>query len=198
MVFKKLSNNDRVSDTAFDSLFPDYHKKISSIHWTPVKIAKEATHWLAIGRDKKILDIGSGVGKFCLIGSVIKHSHFHGVEQRKSLTDITQDIIDKREITNVTVENKNFQEIDFQEYDGFYVFNPFWENIKVSLAIDFEVPLSGYLYHFNHSYLKMKLESAKIGSKLVTYAVQETQIPSCYKAVQRLHCNTLIFWKKIT
>ena len=47
---------------------------------------RKAANFLAAENNVRILDIGSGVGKFCLAASYYKpNAFYYGVEQRKSL-----------------------------------------------------------------------------------------------------------------
>ncbi|MBK9736331.1 MAG: hypothetical protein IPO92_15780 [Saprospiraceae bacterium] len=53
--------------------------------FTPVDVSILAARYLATNEDSKILDIGSGAGKFCLIGSACSEGTFTGVEQTKEI-----------------------------------------------------------------------------------------------------------------
>src|SRR5436305_754412 len=69
------------NDKAFDQLYPEHIRKLSQLHWTPVDIASKAADFLAIPC-ARVLDIGSGVGKFCLAaGSFHPETLFFGIEQ---------------------------------------------------------------------------------------------------------------------
>ncbi len=52
-------------DVTFDDLYPEDIQNLSPMHWTPVDIARRASNFLAIP-NARVLDIGSGVGKFCI------------------------------------------------------------------------------------------------------------------------------------
>ena len=58
-------------------------------HWTPLCVSRKAADFLAAESNVSILDIGSGVGKFCLGAAYYKpDAYYFGVEQRKNLTQI--------------------------------------------------------------------------------------------------------------
>ena len=52
------------SDNQFNHLYPASINKLARGHWTPIEVAWKAASFLAIENGVKILDIGSGVGKF--------------------------------------------------------------------------------------------------------------------------------------
>ncbi len=54
------------SDMEFNTLYPPSIQLLSRNHWTPLSIAMKAACFLAGDGNVRILDIGSGVGKFCL------------------------------------------------------------------------------------------------------------------------------------
>ena len=72
------------SDAAFDSLYPIHIQKLSAIHWTPLSVAVTAARFLAPTKKAHVMDIGAGVGKFCVVGSIFTKGSFTGIEQRKN------------------------------------------------------------------------------------------------------------------
>src|ERR1700693_5043534 len=79
----KLSNMPFISTTRyldyifeteerFCQLYPLTVQKLDKLHWSPLTIIWEAVKFLAKEKDAKILDIGSGAGKFCLAGAYYK------------------------------------------------------------------------------------------------------------------------------
>ena len=58
------------SDTMFDLVFGRGMHDVARVHYTPIEIVKFASEFLADEPGKKVLDVGSGAGKFCMVGSV--------------------------------------------------------------------------------------------------------------------------------
>ena len=54
------------SDAQFNCLYPPSIQKLSGRYWTPLQSTRLAVQFLASDARARILDIGSGVGKFCL------------------------------------------------------------------------------------------------------------------------------------
>ena len=90
-MFKGSINPDIFDkDTIFDDLYPEHIQELSLMHWTPVDIAKKASDFLALP-STRVLDIGSGVGKFCITaGFFHPETTFCGVEQRSELFTIAE------------------------------------------------------------------------------------------------------------
>src|SRR5436190_18491285 len=75
-----------ISDTQFDQLYPLNIQQLTKRHWTPLYVARKAASFLATERGARVLDIGSGIGKFCMAAASIRpESFFYGVEQRSRL-----------------------------------------------------------------------------------------------------------------
>jgi tRNA G46 methylase TrmB len=92
---KNIQNKNRkikdwfASDILFNSLYPDSIQSLAQKHWTPLDVAKKAADFLAVSHEVKILDIGSGSGKFCLTAAYHHPDiNFYGVEQRKNLVTL--------------------------------------------------------------------------------------------------------------
>jgi hypothetical protein len=68
------------SDLAFDALYERRIRELSPQHWTPVRIARRAAELLTLSGAKRILDVGSGVGKFCIVGALTTEAQFVGIE----------------------------------------------------------------------------------------------------------------------
>jgi len=70
-------------DISFDYLYPKRIQDLSGLHWTSLEIAKKSSEYLS-APNSKVLDIGSGVGKFCISAGFFEpETLFYGVEQRK-------------------------------------------------------------------------------------------------------------------
>src|SRR5690606_38228114 len=124
------------SDEQFDAVLPPKIKKLSSTHWTPVEVAKRAAEFLVQHDNSKILDIGSGVGKFCLTAAAVSPGHFTGVEQREVLVLISKKVPQKLRTKRPAFIHANIRSLDFQAYDGFYFLNSVEESLNLMDKID--------------------------------------------------------------
>jgi hypothetical protein len=196
MIFKNLQLNIDIEDTLFNKLYPLRIKKLSERHWTPIEVAKLAADYLVDKPECKVLDIGSGVGKFCLIGAASTKGRFYGVEQRMELVKLSQKIAKKHYINNVEFIHSNITEISFSGYDAFYFYNPFYENIDNSLLIDHKIVLDEKLYFSYSEYVENQLKKTPVGTRLVTYWSKWIEIPEGFDLEFTAYNGNLNFWEK--
>src|SRR5947209_1589202 len=76
-----------VRDARFDRVYPPLAQSVSRRFWTPVRVALTGAGWLREARSQRLLDVGSGVGKFCIVTQLAAGCATHGVEQRESLVE---------------------------------------------------------------------------------------------------------------
>jgi tRNA A58 N-methylase Trm61 len=184
------------NDKKFNRLYPPHIASLSRPHWTPVAVARAATPFLAES-GKKVLDVGSGVGKFCLVaGALRKNTSFYGVEQRLNLVHFAKDAQEKLKLDNVHFTHGNVTETDFSNYDHFYFYNAFYEQLSHVDKIDFDIPFSQQQFDQYTHHLYNELSKLRGGTKLVTYHAQREQIPNSYGLVRREFDMRLEFWIK--
>lgn len=184
------------SDQYFDSEFLGHYAKLSSTHWTPVEVIQLASKWLAARSDTKILDVGSGVGKFCIVGAQYTGSQFYGVEQREHLVSVSNRILKKFNLHNIQFIHGNFEDVNFNDFDAFYLFNPFWENISTDVLIDKKVTVSSEIYNQYNASLARKLNELKVGTRVASYLMRQSEIPDSYVIEDSKMAGKLIFWVK--
>jgi SAM-dependent methyltransferase len=197
MPFQKIKSNKKVKDNVFDAIYSNGLKEVAEIHFSPIEVVKKAAQYLVKKKGDRILDIGSGAGKFCMIGSVFTDGFFTGVEQRKHLHELAKSIFETHNLSNVVFIHANIMDISFTDFDGFYCFNPFYENINPSGKMDDLIELKRTLYDDYSSYVKAQLESKPLGTKLVTYFSYLTEIPDSYRLQFSDFEGKLKMWEKI-
>ena len=185
------------NDADFNELYAFSIQLLSKRHWTPLHIARLATEFLVDKKNCKILDIGSGVGKFCLTGAhYAPDAHFFGIEQRENLIRHARNAQKILGIQNVSFIPGNFTELKFREFDHFYFYNSFYENLDDLDRIDKKIDYSEGLYEYYTRYLNNALKEMPKGTKIVTYHSFNTEIPAEYKLVEAFENNNLNFWIK--
>ncbi len=185
-------------DTYFNKLFPRSVQAKAAKHWTPLHVAKAAAEFLAPQSDVHVLDIGSGIGKFCIAAAYFKpNAIFYGVEQRKHLATYATDASVKMGLYNTSFIHGNFTQLDFRQFDSFYFFNAFYENLEGTEKIDFTIDHSLSLYNYYNRYLFKELEQKPSGTRIATYHSLEDEIPPSYYVVKTDFNGWLKFWIKI-
>lgn len=185
------------SDLQFHKLYAESLLAQASMHWTPLHITKKAADFLAAEKDKKILDIGSGAGKFCLAAAHYQPGcFFYGIEQRKNLVDAARAAQQVLRIPNAAFIDANLKETDLGGYDHFYFFNAFFENINDEHKIDATIPYSKDLYNAYNRYLHKQLSKKTSGTRLATFYSTQDEIPHTYLEVGASDDGALKFWIK--
>src|SRR4051812_11246359 len=79
-----------LTEDDFDVVFPERVRRHSPHFWTPIEVAEAAASFLAPSPLVRVLDIGSGAGKFCIVGAARTGAHFSGIEQRPHLVAVAR------------------------------------------------------------------------------------------------------------
>ena len=186
------------SDYEFNQLYPPSIQALARKHWTPLLVAKKAAEFLAAEKNVRILDIGSGVGKFCLGAAIHRpYATYVGVEQRKELIDYAEATRHMLKLENVSFIHDNFTQVDFTRYDHFYFFNSFYENLNGTEKIDERIEYSTELFDYYHRYLFKQLEKKPAGTRLATFHSVENEVPDGYLVMGSAISNLLKFWIKV-
>jgi SAM-dependent methyltransferase len=185
-----------VEDEKFDLIYPPQIRRLSSVFWTPVRIAAEAVKLLAVNPDTRVLDIGCGCGKFCLLGASMTDGRFTGVEQRSDLVDAARQAATDLQLAGVEFLCVNVTDISFADYNAFYLFNPFEENMLHGHKIDTDVLLSPTLFKRYTNHVAGQLGARPIGTRVVTYMGYADEIPVCFSCEAALFNDDLKLWIK--
>jgi SAM-dependent methyltransferase len=119
-------NDRRYVDKAFDNLLPQELRHLSPTHWTPVDVAIRVTTLLCPTSSTRVLDIGAGIGKLCVIGALSTSSVWCGVEQHAPLVDAANRLARALGVANRTIfTHGDVFSIDWSTFDALYLYNPF-------------------------------------------------------------------------
>lgn len=185
------------SEGHFHLLYPAPLHSLARNHWTPLLVAQKAAHFLAAETGVRILDIGSGIGKFCLAAAHYKpKAIFYGIEQRKDLVDYAEAARRVVGLQNVSFMHGNITGIDFKNYDHFYFYNSFYENLAPAEKIDDSVSYSITLYNRYSSFLYKQLEKKPSGTRVATYHGMDDIMPPDYLEGGNDMDNLLKYWVK--
>lgn len=194
----RLRSGRLVDDRVFDEVYPFAHRRASRLHWTPVAAAMRASKLLADAPGARILDIGSGVGKFCIVAAAATGALVTGVEHRDHLVATARRAA-ARVGVDVTFRRGTFADCDPRHFDGVYLFNPFAENLCSSDDhIDAAIELSEDRFARDVAAAEDFLRAARVGMRVVTYFGFGGGMPPGYVRVLRERCaGTLELWIKV-
>lgn len=196
-VARALRTGQRVIDRDLDEVFPLEARRASKVHWTPVAVAAHAARLLADRPGATILDVGSGVGKFCLVAAATVRARIRGIEQRAHLVEIARSAAAKLEV-DVEFIHGTLDSQDPRQVDGIYLFNPFAENLSpVRDRIDNSVELTPERFRRDIEMMERFLRGARLGTRVVTYCGFGGTMPDDYVlSFREWHGSNLELWVK--
>jgi SAM-dependent methyltransferase len=184
------------NDAAFDWMYPEHFQLLSLKHWTPLAMARKAAEFIA-EPGARVLDIGSGIGKFCLAaGYHFPETQFYGVEQRHELIYHAEEAKGYTQLSNVNFIYANVTQVNFKEFDHFYFYNSFYENIDPQNQIDDTIEISESLYTFYTQYLFKALDEKPSGTRLVTFHISGKEVPAGFKLAGIAFDGLMKMWIK--
>ncbi len=186
------------SDKLFLELYPKEFRLNDQMHFTPLEVTRRASHFLATQAGEKIVDIGSGIGKFCIPAAMMHtQQQFYGIEIRKDLLDASTVLQQQLGIKNLHMIHGDILQHQLTIYDHFYFFNAFYEQQDEAEKLDRELIFKSSLYRKYHAHVYKELEKKPIGTKLATFFSQSELFPSSYVEVEHHFDHKLIHFMKI-
>lgn len=157
-----------VSDVAFDALYPDELRPLSRDHWTPVAVALRAAEMLAPAANQRVLDVGSGVGKMCIVGALTFPASWYGIERDRSQMVAARQLARRMGISDSTFFlGGEFDSLEWGHFDGFYLFNPTDSALVDTAAAAPFVSLAMAASAVRK--IEQELARARPGTRVVTY-----------------------------
>jgi SAM-dependent methyltransferase len=176
-----------MDDDAFDALLSEHARRASDTYWTPAPVARRAAAWIAEANATRVLDVGSGAGKFCLLAALASPSlRVTGVEQRVHF--VTEAARLARELgiaDRVDFVHGTLPDVEAARFDALYLYNPFSEHLFPTEArLDASVELSAERMARDVRALERVLDAMAVGAVLVTYHGFRGAIPDTFDLVR--------------
>lgn len=187
-------------DRVFDRLLPPDLSALSQQHWTPLAVVQRAAAWFEELGVERVVDIGSGAGKFCVAAALTCGAGFLGLEQRPRLVGVARHLAESFGLGDrVRFSLGTLGEVSLPPADAYYVFNPFGEHLfGPEDRIDHTVESSDARYARDVALVEELLRSAPTGTYLLTYNGFGGRVPRNYREVRAdwgLAC-VLRMWRK--
>jgi hypothetical protein len=187
-------------DNVIDRYLPVFFRYVSSQYWTPIKVALRASQWLREVKVKTVLDVGSGPGKFCVVGALATECSFVGIEQRERLHLVARDLARRFGVEGqVRFIHGTFGVTPLENFDAYYFYNPFGENtFSPSDWLDRNVELSIERYEREVALAEQMMQRFPVGTYVICYNGFGGTMPENYKVVRSdLSASSLLqMWKK--
>jgi SAM-dependent methyltransferase len=190
-VTARLRDGLPLDDADFDRLYPDWAQGLSHVHWTPVAVARRAAQLLVTNPGTRVLDVGAGVGKFCLVGALSSAGVFYGIEHRSQFVRVAREAAARLGLPSRRFLHGNLLALDWAGFDAFYLYNPFAENLTSGpQQVDEHVYLAPGLFHSYVEHVRERLHLARRGTRVVTYHGFGGDMPSSYRLELEEACGT--------
>ena len=175
-----LRNRVSISDAQFDGLYPAGQRFRSYAHWTPVDVAVRACALLAPQPGQRVLDVGSGVGKLCIVGALITQATWVGVETEPEMIRVAENAARRLHIADrVQFVRGDANAFDWSGFDAIYMFNPFAEGLLEATTH----PDAHDRFTRNIDHARRQLAATAPGTRLVTYHGFGGQLPEGFELV---------------
>ena len=189
-----------VPDVLFDAMFSAKWRQASRQFWSPVSVARQAALWLTEGGAKRVLDVGCGPGKVCVIGAMTTRAEFVGVEQRAALVAEARDAALRLGVAHrVTIVHGVIQDVRLEDFDALYFYNPLAENLYgTEECLDRTVELGMGRFRRDMKTVEAALDDLPVDARFVTYHGLGGRIPDSF-SLERLEpagSDVLRLWVK--
>jgi SAM-dependent methyltransferase len=166
----------------FDAVYPLSIRRLSTVHWTPIQVARKVMELLDPTPGARVLDVGSGAGKFCIIGSLLSQAHLVGVEQRAALVQLARETARTVGAGGAEFLHGDAFDLDWREYDRLYLYNPFEEELFAPPhRIDDTLPFSPARYGECVERAMTKLAGLPVGARVVLFHGFGGEMPEGFK-----------------
>ena len=189
-----LRRGTAFADPKFDRIFPAQQRFRSWLHWTPLDVAVRASALLASQRAIRVLDVGAGVGKVCLVGALTTPATWFGIERDAEMVTAARAAAIKLRVQNRAVFTVgDVTSTDWSGFDAFYLFNPFGEHLLRGPDDAFS---RREAYVSSIELTQQHLAAARPGTRVVTYHGFGGDMPPGYELIHRepIHEDELMLW----
>jgi SAM-dependent methyltransferase len=198
-ISQALALGTRVTDVRFDRVYEGRWREPSEAHWSPIRVAQRAVELLRPKKKEAVLDIGSGAGKFCLIGALTSPAQFVGVERRPALVEAANLAKQKLGAARARFVHGDALKFDWESFDCLYFFNPFGEHLlQATWRIDNSVPFSEADHAASVSEAYQKLSRLRAGARVALYWGYGEAMPDSFQLLRRERhgAGDLEVWRK--
>lgn len=175
-----LRSGRTVPDETFDEIYPDPVKKASSAHWTPVRVCARVVELLRLGSGDRLLDVGAGAGKFCIVAAAMSHARVRGIERQPALAEVAREAARRLRI-DTEVQVGTFESEDVTAVDAIYLFNPFVETILLPGVREVAGDRFAGRAAMDIATAEASLQRARVGTRLVTFCGFGGAVPLDYE-----------------
>lgn len=189
-----LQRRTAIADAELDQVFPDDLRERSQLHWTPVAVAIRAAELLAPTPDTRVLDVGAGVGKVCLVGALVSGATWWGIEHdpvQVAAANHAAWTLGLGGCTRFVVGDAS--QLGWDEFDALYFYNPFGSAMLAPHASPF---VRYAVVQRTIRRIEAQLACTRVGTRVVTYHGFGGRLPPGFarRAAEPAGGDTLELW----
>jgi SAM-dependent methyltransferase len=184
---------------SFDGLLARPWREASEIHWTPAEVCLEAARMLRPRPMERVLDIGSGAGKFCILASLAVPGIYTGVEQRGPLVAQARWAGRRLGAWRAEFIHGDAFDLDWRAYHCLYLYNPFAELMfEEARRIDTSIDVGAERFDARVAATVSRLHAMRPGTRVATFHGFGGFFPSSYRRAAQRWAGTgdLELWVK--
>jgi SAM-dependent methyltransferase len=173
-----------VPDDTFDEIYPDAVRRASVAHWTPIRVCARIIELLRLAPGERLLDVGAGAGKFCIVAAAMSRARVRGIERHSPLAEVAREAARRLKI-EIEITSGTFDGEGPVDVDAAYFFNPFAESILLpgigDVAADHGVAQTAIDIAAAEAFLRR----ARVGTRVATFCgFGGTTPPECERLAQ--------------
>lgn len=187
-------------DIAFDTFLPEDLRRRARENWTPLAVALAAARWFAEAGVRRVVDIGSGPGKFCVAAALAGCCELVGVEQSARLVSVARSVARLFGVPHRTgFVQGSFGDTRLPDADAYYLYNPFGQHLCAPSG-DFGYGVTPDYDRYRRDVMTAQdvFRRAPAGTVVLTYNGFGGLMPASYEACRvsrELPC-VLRMWRK--
>ena len=174
--------------------------RVAGRYFTPIAVAARAAQVLESYGVRTVLDVGSGVGKFCIVAALASDLELTGIEQRAPMVLESRRLAARFGVSHrARFERGTIEGFELASFDALYVFNSFAENVfPPSERVDATVELSAARMARDLAIVERALEGMPLEGSLLTSHGHGGEIPDTFDCVHEETAGTdvLRLWAK--
>lgn len=145
---------------------------MSRVHWTPLIVAKRVCELAHFTASDRVLDVGSGVGKFCIASALLTPADFTGIDHNRDCVIAANEIASQLALTNASFIHADATSISWNDFTTLYFFNPFGES---------DEPDDRSRHDTFTARTLDRLASLRVGTRVVVYFDVGTPLPDAFE-----------------
>ncbi len=187
-------------DRAFDRFLPEDLGDLSADQWTPLEVALSVASWLRELGVRRVVDIGSGPGKFCVAAALAGDCELLGLEQNPRLVAVARSLAQLFRVQDrVRFVHGNLGDSELPPADAYYLYNPFAQHLFApGDELGWGVASNQERYRRDVMTAQDLFRRAPTGTVVLTYNGFGGLMPASYEGcrVQRELPCVLRMWRK--